>query len=310
MTGPTRRRFLLIAAGAACSGLGWPWQSGAKSRVTWKGVSLGARAQIVIDHADRDAADDALAASRDEIERLEALFSLFRTDSAVARLNASGRLDAPAGDLLQVLSIAAAVHTASGGAFDPTVQRLWQAYARHFTQGDAESELSLHAALQNVGFTNVRFDADSVAFAHKDMALTLNGIAQGYITDRIAALLRARGFKHVLVDIGEIRAIGPRRDGRAWRVPIAGSSRTVGLRHRALATSSCLGTTFDDAGQVGHILDPLSGRPAGGRRQVTVLAPTAALADALSTALCVLPARAAADTLAAFPETRLVDEIA
>jgi FAD:protein FMN transferase len=309
MTEPTRRRFLIIAAGAALGGAAGTWHAEAKSRVAWRGVSLGARAQILIDHADRDAADEALAACRQEIARLEGLFSLYRTDTALMQLNARGRLDAPDADFLELLSIAASVHTASAGAFDPTVQPLWQAYARHYTAPGVQAELDLHAALDATGFGRVRFDPLSVQFARKDMALTFNGIAQGYITDKIAALLRARGFAHVLVDMGEIRAVGPQHDGRAWPVPIAGGNRVVGLKDRALATSATLGTTFDEAGHVGHILDPSKGLPAGGRRQITVEAPSAALADALSTALCVLTADASAQTLAAFPGVRLVDAI-
>ncbi len=312
MTAATRRRFLLIAAGTAFAGATWGWPGEAKSRVTWRGMSLGARAQILIDHADRDAAEECLEACRREIDRLESEFSLFRSDSAIARLNASGRIDAPSGDLLQILSIAASVNAASGGFFDPTVQPLWEAYARFYTEASprAASTLRLEEALGRIGLRHIHFDAGRIAFARQGMALTLNGIAQGYITDRLAELFHARGFDHVLVDMGEIRAVGAQQDGRAWPVTIAGANRVVGLKDRALATSATLGTAFDHAGSVGHILDPRSGRPAMGRRQVTVAAPTATLADALSTALCAAPEHAAADILAAFPEARLVHAIA
>ena len=208
---------------------------------------------------------------------------------------------------MQLLSIAAAVHAASGGAFDPSVQPLWEALARRHT-GTVRGEAAVAEqadAQARTGFGAVRFDAGRVAFAKPQMALTLNGIAQGYITDRVADLLRGRGFQHVLVDLGEIRAVGAQGDGSTWPVRIAGGDRVVSLRDRALATSATLGTTFDAAGQVGHILDARAGAAVSAARQVTVSAPTAALADGLSTALCAMPQDAAPGLVRAFAGVRL-----
>lgn len=309
MSGLSRRRFLLVAAGAAAmGGVGGGWPEPAKGRVSWQGVAMGAKAQILVDHADRAAAEECLVACRQEIDRLESLFSLYRAESAVSRLNATGRLDAPDADMLRLLSLAASVHTASGGVFDPTVQPLWAAYARLYNGASDEAgvELDLPGALARTGLQYVRYDARRIAFAKPGMALTFNGIAQGYITDRIAGLLRARGYAHVLVNLGEIRAVGSQSDGEAWPVAIAGGNRIVSLRDGAIATSAALGTTFDEAGRVGHIIDPHSGDPMAQRRQVTVTAPNAALADALSTALCAAPDDAATDLLRFFPQAGLV----
>ena len=143
------------------------------------------------------------------------------------------------------------------------------------------------------------------------MAITLNGIAQGYITDRVADLLTAQGLRQVLVDMGEIRALGGRRDGSGWPVHIAASSgnrlarRTVLLDNRALATSATLGTTFDAAGRLGHIVDPRTGYPVSEPRQVTVEAPSATIADGLSTALCLMSGNDAGGVLGTFPEVCL-----
>ena len=106
------------------------------------------------------------------------------------------------------------------------------------------------------------------------MALTLNGIGQGYVADRVAALLEAEGLTNILIDTGEFRALGGHPQGGAWPVKLA-QGGTVALRGRALATSAPLGTTFDQAGRIGHILDPRSGRPVAGVWQaVSVSAPT------------------------------------
>ena len=132
------------------------------------------------------------------------------------------------------------------------------------------------------------------------MAITLNGVAQGFATDCIAALLRARGFADALVDAGEIVAMG------TWPVGIARADGAVisrlALSDRALATSAPFGTVLDPRGIVGHIVDPRAGGPGGSWRTVSISAPCATLADALSTACCLLDRERISDALVAFPD--------
>ena len=321
MTGLTRRRFIAISAAAACgSHPALAFAEPSRSTI-WRGMALGAKAEIRLDGNGDDWADaaDIIRACRLEIERLENLFSLYRPESAIARLNRSGRLAAPDADFLTLLSIAASVHRATDGAFDPTVQPLWDAYARihsEFSGKGSGRQTAIAAAHERlagrIGFDAVAIEPDRIAFGRPGMALTLNGIAQGFITDRIADLLRRRGLDHVLVDIGELRALDGRRDGSDWPVRIAApgnrqaTARTVRLNNRALATSEPLGTTFDAAGRFGHILDPRTGRPAAIRRQVSVDAPSAAIADALSTAFCLMSDDKVSQALVTFAGAKLV----
>jgi thiamine biosynthesis lipoprotein len=142
------------------------------------------------------------------------------------------------------------------------------------------------------------------------MALTLNGIAQGYIADRVATLLRGMGLERILVNTGEFAALGGDPRGGPWQIGLRAGDGVlpdrVPLEGGALASSAALGITFDAAGQAGHILDPRSGRPAPGRwRLVSVTAPQAALADALSTAFCLLDRARIDAALAAFPQARI-----
>jgi thiamine biosynthesis lipoprotein len=138
------------------------------------------------------------------------------------------------------------------------------------------------------------------------MALTLNGIAQGFIADRVAGLLAAEGLTDILVDTGELRALGSTPTGGDWPVDLADGAGSLGLRDQALASSAPLGTVFDAAGTAGHILDPRSGATARPRfRLVSVTAPSAALADGLSTALCLMDRPQIDATLARFPAARL-----
>ncbi len=280
----TRRRFLIIAAGLPLVSAKRGY-SATDELYEWRGVALGADAVIRLVHPQ---APDLVSAAVAEIRRLERIFSLYDVRSALWRLNRDGRLSAPPVELLEVLALSGRVHAASDGAFDPTVQPLWQAYAEAWAKGTAPADDAVADARRLVGFGRVIYSEEEVRL-EPGMALTLNGIAQGRIADQVAVLLGAAGVQDVLIDAGEIAALGRAPDGGDWPVTIAGSG-TVGLSNRALATSAPLGTVFDPDGRVGHILDPRSGLPAAPVwRQISVSARTAAVADALSTAACLLP---------------------
>lgn len=279
---PSRRRFLTIAAGA-CAIAALPGQSRAAEAniLRWKGSAMGAEAQVLLPAAD---AARLLPRIMAEVERLEGVFSLYRADSVLARLNRDGRIDNPPPEMIDLLGRAASMSARSGGAFDVTVQPLWQLYA---AQAGAPSAADVQAALSVVGWRGVTVSDRSVRLARPGMALTLNGIAQGYVTDRVARMLRADGVDRVLIDLGETRALGSHPGGRPWQIGFDGGG-PIALSDGAVATSAGAGTSFDAAGRNTHILDPRSGAAHGQWASVTVEAPTATEADALSTALILL----------------------
>lgn len=300
-----RRRVLFIGAALAGAALVPPAMAGSALPVArWRGVALGADAQLQLAGVSDTEAAPVFAAVEREIARLEAVFSLYRADSAVSRLNATGVLDNPPPELLELLATARSVWHATGGLFDPTVQPLFRALAEHVAGGATPGlriEDHLADALALVGFDKVSFDTRAVRLARPGMALTFNGIAQGYLTDRVSQLLRGRGYSNILVDLGEIRALGPGRHGGGWLVGLAGHGATampqpIAVTDRAVATSAMHGTTVDAKGTAGHILHPLKGTAPAYREQVTVMDASATRADALSTA-AVLMDDAAIETL-------------
>jgi thiamine biosynthesis lipoprotein len=282
-----RRRFLTLSAAALC-----PLPARAGTVTAWQGRGLGAALSLRLVGTDPWRAKRTFARVTAEIARIETLASLHR-DSALTRLNRDGHLAWPSPDLLELLALAGRVHSATRGVFDPTVQPLWLATA---------SGTDTQAARALIGWDRLRLSPDEIRLEH-GQALTLNGITQGWAADRIAGLLRAQGFADALVDMGEIVALGQGPDD-GWPARIASpagqSLANTRLRNRALATSSPRGTLVNGSP---HILGPQGQPPLW--HTVSVSAPSAALADALSTAFCLMDRTDIAATLAQFPEARL-----
>lgn len=307
-----RRRFLAIGAAAAgLSLLPHRLRAADVDVRLWRGVALGADASLAIAHPDPAEADRLIALSLEEVARLERVFSLYRPDSALRRLNRDGVLEAPPVDLVRLLAEAASFGRSTGGAFDPTVQPLWQLHAGHFSRPGADPAgppaAAVQAARALVDVRALRVSADRIGFARRGMAVTLNGIAQGYVTDRVTERLKAEGMDRVLVDMGELRALGSHPSGRPWTVGLADpadpdrNAGTLELLDGALATSGGYGTRFDEAGRFTHLFDPASGTCAAHWLAVTVQAADATTADALSTALAVVAEDRVPAILAAYP---------
>lgn len=306
----TRRRTLrLVAASAVFAGAGAAARRGDLFR--WRGVALGADAEMTLLCADELEADRLFSVATNEIARLETVFSLYRPDSALSRLNEKLELAHPPAELLEVLSIADSAHRATGGAFDPAVQSLWAYHAEVATGGANADAARFEKLVAESGWGKVHWSADRVAISSPAAALTLNGIAQGYITDRVASLLRAQGMKNVLIDLGEIVASGRKSPLSRWRIGIADAAGEqeddIALENSAMATSAPLATTFDQAGRLSHIIDPRTGIPAQSPwRRISVIHHSAAFADAISTGFTLMSAGDIARTLAQYPSMRLL----
>lgn len=255
--------------------------------VSAAGVAAGAAARYAADVFDTVAA-------------CERVMSRHRADAALARLNAEGVVVSR--ELARALALARRLSAATAGAFDPTVEplmALWRRAARH----GPPTRRRLRAAVRRVGWHGLALGRDRVRLGTAGMALDLGAIGKGIALDRAAARLRRSGCRAAFLNFGEssLLAIGRPPRGR-WRValrhPLGGFAGTFTLRDRACSTSATLGRTTRVGGpRVGHVVDPRTGRPLDGVAQVTVLARSAAVAEALSTAVLVL-GRDAMDSLA------------
>jgi FAD:protein FMN transferase len=326
--GLTRRRAFRIVAAAA----GLPLLIAAVRATVptgrlfnWQGAVLGGLAELSVWHTDAAVAQRAIRKVEGEIARFERIFSLTREDSEISRLNAAGLLERPSLELRGLMEESRRFSILSEGAFDVSVQPLWRLYEAHFWSRSAVADDIVSragdVARALVDFRAIEIGAGRIAFAREGMAVTLNSLAQGTITDAAADLLRNEGFETAFVDLGEVRALGRHPDGRAWRVGLrdpqaagngqAGANQTglaqsVDLEDTGMAVSGGYGTTFEPSGRFHHIFDPHTGDSAHALLDATVIGPRATAANGLSTALCVAGEERAAAMMAACPGYRAI----
>jgi FAD:protein FMN transferase len=297
----TRRRAITVLAAAA--GLPLLVRAGrAQARVVeWKGYTLGAPSTIRLYSNDEAKARAAIDAGLAELARLEQIFSLYRQDSTISALNRDGVVDNASPEFVEMLGRSLSLAKLTDGIFDPTVQPVWQLYFRHFTAAAVDpagpSKQDLATALSLVGWQGVEVDAARrrVAFARPGMGLTLNSGAQGYITDKVADVLKRHGFDNMLVDLDHPRALSTKPDGSAWTIGIANPANPsqaiteLQVVDRAVGGAGGYGTIFDEAGRFTHIIDPRDGSTIPAMVGVSVVAKTALVADGLATAMLLSP---------------------
>jgi thiamine biosynthesis lipoprotein len=315
----TRRRAIRIVAAAA----GLPLMIAAVRATApparmfqWEGEVLDGEAELTLWHTDAALCQRTFLKIRAEIARYERIFSLYRPDSEISRLNAAGALKGPAPELRALIEESQRFGALSGGAFDISVQPLWQLYEAHFwSHTHVVPDIIARAqdvARELVDFRRIETGAGRIAFAREGMGITLNSVAQGFITDAIADMLRNEGFETAVVDLGEYRTLGRHPDGHPWRIGIRNAllagvvDRVIELDDTALAVSGGYGTTFEPTGHFHHIFDPQTGASANNLADAVVIGPRATVATALAVAICVVGEERARALLQACPGTHAI----
>ena len=275
---------------------------------TGAALAFGTTVSIAVRHQDREQAERAIAAALDEVRRIDGLMSIHRTSSQVYRLNRDKVLHGPDPHLLAVLEHARTLSRLTQGAFDITVQPLWRAFRDAAGLPPERERLRVRSL---VGWAQVQAGPERVVLARPGMAITLNGLAQGYAADLALAALRRHGIRHALVDTGEYGALG-QAEGRAWTIGVrdprdeATLAARLQLDGRCLATSGDYASAFTPDLRHHHIFDPATGYSPRELASVTVLAPTGLEADGLSTAFMVMGARRAHALAAHLPGVDLL----
>ncbi len=299
-----RRTMLKAALGGAVLGSGAWWAARERlQEFSTAGIVFGTTVSLRVLHDDARSATQALNAAMAALRDIDRLMSLHRSDSQLSRLNRDGRLERPDPRLVAVLQAAQATAQLTDGAFDVTVQPLWTA---------AVAQADMARVLPQVDWRKLELSDARVTLRESGMAVTLNGIAQGYGADVALAALKSQGITHALLDTGEFATLGKRDDGQAWTLAVRDPRDEGRLAHllpadgRALATSGDYATAFGADFSRHHIFDPKTGQSPQELASVSVLAPTGMQADALSTAFMVLGAQASLRLAARLPGVDLL----
>ncbi len=286
-----RRQVLRVTLGVGAS-LALSRTGSAEPPLQWRERALiGFGTSLSLSAAHREAwrVDAGLDAAIRAIRHVERQMSLFDEHSALRQLNQHGLLRNPDVHLSQVLTLAGQIASRSGGAFDVTMQPLWNTWAAAQREERLPSATEIRRARSRVDWRAVRVEESAITLAQPGMAISLNGIAQGYAVDLARARLQAFGIEHALLDTGEWSPLGQGPEGAPWTLALDPDSRSGVARQvrlvgdgRAIATSSDAHTVFSDDRRHHHIMDPRTGYSPVTWSSVTVAAPSCALADGLT----------------------------
>ncbi len=253
---------------------------------------------IQVNSSDEQRANQAIAAAYAEIERIEALLSRYRDVSEIFALNknagiGSATVSAEVRDLLQRAKNYGAL---TDGLFDITIGALVDLWGIGTEHERIPSEEEIRQTLQRINLATLDMEnPQSVSITQAGVSIDLGGIGKGYAIDRAWQTLNDHGIEKALINAGgNIRCIGTRADGNAWRIGIRhprqeGILGVIEVTDKAVATSGDYERYFLQNGtRYHHILDPRTGSPAQTCQSVTILAPTAEMADAFSTAVFIM----------------------
>jgi thiamine biosynthesis lipoprotein len=234
-------------------------------------------------------------------------FDRFSPGGAVAELNKTGELKSIPPTLAKVLGLCKNVRMSSGGAFDisvaPVVDTFKTAYKVNKSLPTKKQLLQATAAIG--GF---EYDGNTAKLTKEGAAITLDGVAKGFIVDAGMEALKKAGITRGLINAGgDVAVLGNRKDGRPWKVGVADpkdkkkTKMVISMTAGAIATSGNYEIYFDQEKLFHHIINPATGMSPKTDLSASVKAPNAAVADALSTACFVMEPAKAMQYLQGYP---------
>ncbi len=306
------RRGFVKALGLAAAGLALPGGGVLRAMLRDHGAEvvrhstflMGQITNVTIVTSDAPHARRVVTMMFEELRRLEKLFSVYDPESQASAVNRSAGRSAvsAAPELVELLEHARSIARATRGALDITVEPLMRLWGFRGGAGKTRpTDREVHRVLDAVGIDALAIEGDAIGLTRSGAAIDLGGVAVGYALDRAAAIAGREGITSALIEMsGDFRAIGaPPESERGWEIGIQDPVRrdalsaTRYIRDAGLSTSgNYANTVIYHARKYGHIFDPHRGLPAHRVHSATVIAPTATLADAYSTALFVAADRA------------------
>lgn len=268
-------------------------------KVTKTRLVMGTFVAMTAIHSSRDEAEQAIGLAFEEIDRLNGMLTHYENSSSIGQFNGKGKLENAPQEVLDLVAHSLYYNRETGGAFDITVKPLIDLYKSSFAGNRQPTEQQIDNTLKLVGSQNLRFQGGILEFGNSDMAITLDGIAKGFIVDKASEVLSANGvINHLINAGGDIRTNGSAEKGKAWTVAVQDPSKRkeypdiITMKDGAIATSGNYEIYYDKEKLFHHIVDGHTGHSPQLSSSVTVVAPTVMDADALATSVFVMEPKA------------------
>ncbi len=287
----SRRKFLKILGVSLAGSLGYGLLNLHESQINksfWKGSVLGAPSKVEIHSRDEKLNSYLINEIDILVMKYDNIFNIQNKQSEINILNKNKVINNPSPEFIEVIKNSKFVSVKTNGLFDITVQPLWDLYFDHFIINNRKTTpdiKKIKKTLKLVNWQNVIVYEDKIILNNK-ASITLNGIAQGWITDQITNILSNNGFTDTLVDFGENYASGMFENTRPWNILIKGKNteKVVNISNKAIATSGGYGTIFEPSMKHHHIFNTKTGKSSNNFRAVSIISDKAWLSDAISTA--------------------------
>ncbi len=302
----SRRDFLKISAltgavvGLSATAAQKLLKLGYLNKVRVSQMLMGTIVNFEVMAESQEQAQAAIEASVAGMRRLISAFDHRLENGALGQLNATGITQNPPRELVAMLRQALHFGTLSNGAFDVTIKPML----------DALREKRAEAPIRTlVDYRLLKVTDDEISLARPGMAVTADGIAKGWVVDGGVAILRQLGFEQVLVEAGGDMMAKSAQDGKVWKIGIAHPrnpsefAAIIAIQNQAVATSGDYMNYFSADHSAYHIIDPRTGHSPVELASATVIAPSVAEADVLSTTMMVLGAQEGLALIETLPET-------
>lgn len=263
----------------------------APGEFTWSGIGFGIGMSMEIHGVTRAQGERLGRICEENIQALEAAFSLYREDSELSILNRERILPAPSGLFRELLELAIDLQRRTHGYFQPAMHGAWQWLEKrgHTTDLEQDPAWREQCAASDLKFLEIKAGGP-IRLTHPLTQLSMNAIGQGFLADQAASRLRAEGVASAMLHLGESHAIGRHPEGRLWNLailglPVDGETDLIGNVEFA---DSGMAVSANDDSRI--LIDPVAntiGRQA--RVAAVVSSEGAAVADAFATAFAVAP---------------------
>ena len=259
----------------------------------WQGNVLNNPARIEI-HSNNSKKNNLIYSQINSFVNLaDNTFNLQNNKSELVLLNKNKISTNPSPELIDVVKKSKIISELTDGAFDITVQPLWNFYYDHFIVQEKQTypdREKLEIIKKTINWKNVHIKDNNILLKN-NASITLNGIAQGWITDNIVDILRKNNINNTLVDFGETFASGNYQNERPWNIQLVGgynSNKVIKLTNKAVATSSPSGTVFEPSKKFHHIFNPKTGLSESIFETVSIVSDKAWLSDSIATSALLL----------------------